>query len=543
MKIKKYLDEENKKWNIKDTITIIFIMFLYGIVSFYHLGDWKAPNTFISLKNKEEIVFELNKEEDITKIKSYNGLTPATYNLYYSLDGKKYDYIGRVEGKYCFTWNELFINEKAKYIKIESLKKANLGEIGFYNKKLIPIKKISTKKELIDEQVTIPEQISYMNSMYFDEIYFARTAYEYTQGLNTYEWTHPPLGKLIQAIPIYLTKNMSPFTYRFMGNLAGIIMLLVMYLFGKELFKKRKYAIISSLLLALDTFHFAQTRMGTVDSHLVLFIMLSIYFMIRFTNKNEIKYLLLSAIFFTCSILVKWSGIYGGLALAIIYFYNLISKKKLTWKYIGYGTLFFILMPFCVYISIYLIFPNNRVVHTNTISNVFLQQKKMYEYHSSLKEDHYFSSKWYTWPISYRPVWYYNQTYGINRRGTISSVGNIIIWWFGIIGLFYLLYDIFKRKNKNSIYLFIISMSLWLPYSLMPRIMFLYHYFPVVPFIILATVKVMFDLTKKLKKNYFIYIYLISASIFFIIYYPVISGKPITGDRINELQIFKSWYF
>ena len=105
MEIKKYLDEENKKWNIKDTITIIFIMFLYGIVSFYHLGDWKAPNTFISLKNKEEIVFELNKAEDITKIKSYNGLTPATYNLYYSLDGKKYDYIGRVESKYCFTWN------------------------------------------------------------------------------------------------------------------------------------------------------------------------------------------------------------------------------------------------------------------------------------------------------------------------------------------------------------------------------------------------------------------------------------------------------
>ena len=542
-KIKKFLNEENKKWNIKDTITILVIMFLYGLLSFYHLGDWNSPNTFSKVLNKEEIILELSKERNITNIKTYNGLTPASYNLYYSLDGKDYEYVGRVDGKYCFTWDELLINEKLKYLKIEALKDFSLGEIGvFSNDKLIKVEQVN-KKELTDEEQTIPKQISYMNSMYFDEIYFARTAYEYTQGLDTYEWTHPPLGKLIQAIPIFLTKHMSPFTYRFMGNISGIIMLLVMYLFGRELFKKRKYAITASLLLALDTFHFAQTRMGTVDSHLVLFIMLSIYFMIRFTNKEELKYLFLSALFFTFSILTKWSGIYGGLALAIIYFYNLITKKKLKWKFIGYGTLFFIIFPLFMYLSIYLIFPNNRVVHTDTIPKVFLQQQKMYEYHSNLKEEHAFSSKWYTWPISYKPVWYYSEIYGINKRGTITGIGNIVIWWFGVISIFYLLYDIFKKKNKNSLYLIIIIMSLWLPYSLMPRIMFLYHYFPVTPFIVLATIKVMADLTTKYKTNWFIYLYILSAFTFFIAYYPVITGTPISGDRINELELFKSWYF
>ena len=59
---------------------------------------------------------------------------------------------------------------------------------------------------------------------------------------------------------------MAPFYWRLMGNIAGIIMIIVMYLFGKEMFKKRKYALIAALLMTFDTFHFAQTRMGTIDS-------------------------------------------------------------------------------------------------------------------------------------------------------------------------------------------------------------------------------------------------------------------------------------
>ena len=47
---------------------------------------------------------------------------------------------------------------------------------------------------------------------------------------------------------------MAPFYYRFMGNIAGILMIPIMYLLGKELFKKRKYAIASSLLMLLDNF-------------------------------------------------------------------------------------------------------------------------------------------------------------------------------------------------------------------------------------------------------------------------------------------------
>jgi predicted membrane-bound dolichyl-phosphate-mannose-protein mannosyltransferase len=43
-----------------------------------------------------------------------------------------------------------------------------------------------------------------MNSSYFDEIYHPRTAYENIHRMEPYETTHPPLGKAIMTIGIFL---------------------------------------------------------------------------------------------------------------------------------------------------------------------------------------------------------------------------------------------------------------------------------------------------------------------------------------------------
>ena len=80
-----------------------------------------------------------------------------------------------------------------------------LGEIKVYDVDgnevaLTPVEEKA--KILLDEQETVPEDYSYMNSSYFDEIYFPRTAYEQLHNLPIYEYTHPPLGKLIMSIPM-----------------------------------------------------------------------------------------------------------------------------------------------------------------------------------------------------------------------------------------------------------------------------------------------------------------------------------------------------
>lgn len=547
--LKSFLNEQNTKLNIKDYIALGIILIAYSVISFINLGSTINPNTFLRVEKTDNIIIELKNQEDIIKMKIFNGECNAKYQLYSSTDGKKYTYINDYVGTGALSWQEERIISKGKYIKILFLEKSSIGEIAFYNnnKEIIKIEDVIYNKKHIkslnDEQNTIPNKISYMNSSYFDEIYFARTAYEYTQGMETYEWTHPPLGKLIQAIPIYINNYLSPFNYRLMGNISGILMIAVMYIFAKELFKKRKYAIFASLLMAFDTFHFAQTRMGTVDSHLILFILLASYFMVKYTKNNKTFYLLLSGIFFGLSVSVKWTGLYGGIALAIIFFTHLVKNKKLNIKNLLKGTLFFVVIPLFIYSSLYLIFPNNKLNHTTNFENIINQQKDMYNYHSKLNATHYFSSKWYTWPISYKPVWYHQEILNNDTKETISGIGNIVIWWMGIIGFLYSLIKLIRKKDKQSFIIVVSMLSLWLPYAFIGRVMFLYHYFPVLPFMMLGIVNLFKSIEEKYKLKYLIPLYMIFVIAFFIIYYPVISGIETPVSYIEKLRIFDSWTF
>ena len=544
-KIKLFLEEEITKFTKKDYYTMLVIVVLYGFLSFFNLGDMKAPNTFYRPQKGNTITIQFENEEDLAKMKIFGGEKSSTLRIQTSQNG--IDYEERLDDiKYdIFSWKEERMIEKAKYIKIEFLEDASIGELAFYNNSKSYIKYQIVQedaKSLNDEKELIPERRSYKNSMMFDEIYFGTTAYQYVFHLPIYEWTHPPLGKVLQSIPIYLTHYMSPFLYRTMGNMAGILMLVVMYCYGSLFMKKRKYAIASSLLMAFDTFHFAHTRMGTVDSHLVLFIMTSILFMVFFTRKQKTIDLFLSGLFFALSISVKWTGFYGGLALAIIYFSHLFQRKREIPQLLLKGILFFVIVPLVIYVSIYLVFHHNYYETTN-IKNIMKEQQKMYNYHSKLDAEHFFSSKWYTWPISYKPVWYFEEDIGEAKKETISGVGNIVIWIPGALSIIYAIYSWLRKKDKYSFFLTVSFLSLWLPYIFIGRIMYLYHYFPSLPFIFLSLISLLKKLEERTKTKIILPVYLALSLFFFIIYYPVVSGLPFSNTYIEKLRLYDTWYF
>ena len=538
---------DNYKISKKDFIVALIIMLLYAFVSFYKLGNMKSPNTFYNNKKNNTIIVDLHGSQFINTIKIFNGVRASDYTIYISEDGNEYDYLRSISKNTVFSWDILPVTCKTRYLKIDFLGETSVGEIGLYNNnsKLISGTYYNSKFDRItslnDEKELLPKAKSYMNSTYFDEIYFARTAYEYVYNLKIYEWTHPPLGKIIQAIPIYITHYMSPFNYRLMGNISGILLVGVMYFFGVILFKKKRYGIISSLLMCLDTFHFAHTRMGTVDSHLVLFITLSILFMYIFTTNNKIRYLLLSGIFFSLSISVKWTGLYSGIVLAIIYFIYLFKNKQINIKFVCLGSTFFVLIPIIIYLTIFIIFSNNYY-KTNNISNIIKENQLMYNYHSKLNAKHNYSSSWYTWPISYKPVMYHNIKY-INGVENISGVGNLIIWIGGFIGLIYCIIKFIKKKDKIALLLIICSLGLWLPYMFIGRIMFLYHYFPVLPFIFLSLVYLINDIDNHFNIKYSFVPIIIFSYIFFVIYYPAVSGSVTNNNYHNYVELFDSWHF
>ena len=548
-KIKKFFNEESK-FNIKDLFVLSIIIIFYTILSFINLGTNTSPQTFYDI-NALGIKITLDKQEFVNQIVFYSGENSGDYNFEISTDDKNYSNNIILNADGCFKWKKGNVSSYAKYIRLipRDGNTLSLGELSLYDNSgnKIPIKITSMGKEvytLSDEASAYPKSISFKNSTYFDEVYFARSAYDYNEGKKVYEWTHPPLGKLIQATPVLLTDNFSPFNYRIMGNIAGILMIIVMYLFGKALFKKRKYATIAALLMTFDNFHFVQTRIGTVDSFLVLFILLSFYFMFLYIKKDgKLWHFILSGIFIGCAIATKWTALFGGIALAIIYIIYKFKTKKKWIPFIWHGLAFFILVPTLIYFGTYMIVPNMNGLENNNIKSVVKMNKNMYEYHSNVKDDHLFSSKWYTWPVNYKPVWYYTKDVDSSHSQSIVAIGNIVIWWPAIIAFFVLPYFIVKKKNMKSLFLLITILSLYLPFMFIDRVMFLYHYFIVLPFMMLALVNLLYQLNKTSKRDYLILLYMVLVVICFIVYYPVSSGMTISNDYVEATKLLKSWIY
>ena len=91
--------------------------------------------------------------------------------------------------------------------------------------------------------------------------------------------------------------------------------------------------------------------------------------------------------------------------------------------------------------------------------------------------------------------------------------------------------------------LLVAGLTLWLPYIFIGRVMFLYHYFPVLPFIMLSIVALFYDLVEKTKKEWIIPLYSLIIIVIFCIYYPAISGNITSNNYLEQLKLFSTWYF
>ena len=435
---------------------------------------------------------------------------------------------------------------------------------------------------LFDENVKYPGESTFRDSTYFDEIYHARTAYEMTQNVYNYEWTHPPLGKFIISIGVRIF-GMCPFGWRIMGTLFGIAMLPIFYLFTRRLFGKTWISTVTTVLFAADFMHFAQTRIATIDVYVTFFIILMYYFMYRyyrmsFNDTPLVKTfvpLLLCGISMGLGCACKWPGVYAGIGLAVIFFYTIfvrfmeyryacndpegesngISHEMVIKNFLknvlytfGFCVLAFVIIPGTIYTLSYI--PFNNGTDMGLIQRMLKNQIDMWEYHSDLDATHPFSSTWYEWPIMKRPIWYYNKTLANGLQENISAFGNPAVWWAGIPAFLYMLFRMIARKDKKATFLSIGYLAQLIPWTGVTRCTFIYHYFPSVPFVIIMVGYSMYCLTYstenvKTRRTVAIscMVYAAIAVGLFAMFYPVLSGYPIHVEyALKWLRWFKdSW--
>lgn len=115
----------------------------------------------------------------------------------------------------------------------------------------------------------------------FDEIYYARSAQEYIHHLPQFEWTHPPLSKLLLTIGALIYK-VDPIGARLMSALFGTLTVPLLYAFAKRLFSSTAAAVTAVLLLISSGYFYVQARIATPEIFVAFFALATIYCMYRF---------------------------------------------------------------------------------------------------------------------------------------------------------------------------------------------------------------------------------------------------------------------
>ena len=567
-----------KRFDRRDALLVALLTLIYAAVAFWNLGDTQAPQTVRSLDGQSAVI-DLGGEENVSRVQFYTGIGQGSYTFEFSPDGETWLPASSFEQGHAalLKWQELDLSPApqtpVRYLRISGYGPAELGEVAVYggDGQLLPI--TSDCPELCDEQALVPAEGTYLNSSYFDEIYHARTAWEHLRNIYPYEVSHPPLGKLILSVGIALF-GMTPFGWRFMGTLFGVLMLPLMYAFVKKLYGGRLIPGCCAVIFAADFMHYTQTRIATIDTYAVFFILLMYLFMWLFVSTDRWRYLALSGLFFGLGAASKWTCLYAGAGLGVIWLIYWVRRLILHGrgqasplqseqnrtvgvepaltqtepflKNILFCLLFFVLIPGVIYYLSYYPYALAEGI-TSPFDRGYAQivlenQKFMFTYHSGVTAEHPYASRWYQWILDIRPILYYLKYYPDGSRSSFGAWVNPVLCWAGLLALFVLAYMALARRDKKAGFLLIGYLAQLLPWVFISRITFEYHYFPSSVFLILALGYV-FSLMGRRERWRVLGLTGLSVALF-VLFYPALSGLRVDNSTASALlQWLPTWPF
>jgi dolichyl-phosphate-mannose-protein mannosyltransferase len=398
----------------------------------------------------------------------------------------------------------------------------------------------------------------------YDEVYHAYTAGEYVRGNAdayvwythaprpgvAYMWNHPTLGVSLIAGGIFLYGN-DPFGWRIASAIFGAAGIALAWFLALRLTRRRSVAILAAGLLLLDGLYFVQSRTGMLDIFLTVFLMaamLSFHAYLTAPPDRRGRLVALTGMFLGLSLATKWSAAYPAALIGCVVLWRSLAPGpvetpgSLAWRRRAAGDLAWVVVglgvvPAGVYLAAHIPF----FAAGHTFAEFVELQRQIYYYHTHLHETHKYQSRWWEWPLTLRPVWYYVAYLG-DRVANVYANGNPIlnvafvpaaaiataVWW--------------KRSGPAAWTLAIGFFGQWLPWALVARISFAYHFLPATPFGCIAVATGVAWLWRR--RGYAriaaaAYVAVVAAS--FVFFYPIYTAVPLT-HRALELRFWlPSW--
>src|SRR3989344_5421848 len=399
-------------------------------------------------------------------------------------------------------------------------------------------------------------RISEPNRYYFDEVYHVVTARAYSQNnpaaydpfapapeKNTaFDWLHPPLAKLIQAGSIKIFGD-KPLGWRLPSAIFGTGIVIATFFLASALFGPT-VAIFASSAIAFENLIFVMSRITMNDVFVTFFTLVSFIFTYFYVTRGKVRYLVLTCVFLGLAVSSKWSGAYTIIACSVFILWSKLRVRKFDIRLI-----FLVLIPPAVYLLSF----SQYWLQGHSFKQFIDLNKQVWWYQNREDLEHSYGTTalwcapkglngpktWCPWILDVRGVYLSYEQYG-SKAGYIYATGNPLIFWSGVLGVSFCLGLLIEQRKKEYVFLLLGYFIFWIPWIFSPRIMFLYHYLPAIPFLAISLGVVLAEIWKTRFKFISIIVIVIFTAGFFY-FYPITSGWPIEPKAIDSFMWLKTW--
>ena len=354
----------------------------------------------------------------------------------------------------------------------------------------------------------------------FDEFHFGKFVNAYCCTHQTIFDIHPPHSKLVMAWLVKLwgydgsfgfesigqsLDNGPLFAFRLWPALVGTLIPVVGFILLRVWGVSVAWAFTGALALALDNGILIQTRIMALDGQLLLGSLLTVLFfemmLCSRSGVRQILYAFLVGLALAMTVSAKFTGLAVMAILGFRLFQHFaISGMKPRWSWMIAAKF---LAASCAFLLLYLAgwklhfmwltLPGpGTAFYTptgNFLEDVAVLHKVMVKANDGIKTAHPWSSPWWGWPFMKKPIYYW-----VNSGSVIYFAGNPVVWW-GSLAVSIVLLGQFVASGRNrgpyADLLVFGWIAAYLPYALVSRGLFLYHYLPPLMWLVLLTAVLM----------------------------------------------------
>lgn len=398
-------------------------------------------------------------------------------------------------------------------------------------------------------------QLDVIEPPVFDEVYFPKFAESYLQGTTSYD-VHPPLGKYFIMLGIQIWGS-NPFGYRIMTALTGSLIPVLIAGVLYRLSGKQSLAFLGGALALLDGHFLVESRFGLINVYLVVFGLLAQVFLLAGLERRgwqRTLHFAASGLMLGASAAVKWNGLgfaLGFAALGVLAWVLRLRRYPTKgflaaipqvrwWHYL----LCFMAIPALLYVVQWVphlslsqpglnlegFWPALSGIHQSIASN-----------HTNANVGvgtdapvHPYCSPWYSWPLLARPISYHFVAEG-DIWTSVNVIGNPILWWLSTLTMLGTLVGLSFRFNPLAAYCLIGFLANWLPWAMVRRCVFLYHYMSAYTFAIMGLAYVLWWLWQQPGyQRWLAELSLVAIIACFFFFLPLWYGWPLTTAQFYQ---------